>query len=80
MIALGSSSLQAANGFTKTTWESVEPENPAGVRDSQGNTSQAASTALKQGESLKREITRGQAHDFGVALEAGQYVKVVVEQ
>jgi CHAT domain-containing protein/tetratricopeptide (TPR) repeat protein len=80
VIAIGSSSLPVATGFTKTTWESVEPEKLASVGDSQVDTSQAAGTELRQGASLKREITKGQAHVFGVALEAGQYMTVVVEQ
>lgn len=80
MITLGASNLHAATEPLKTMWESVEPENLIGVPGSQVDTSQAASTELKQGESLKREIAKGQAHVFGVALEAGQYLRVVVEQ
>ncbi len=41
---------------------------------------QSGITVLRQGESLGREIARGQRHVFVVALNAGQFAEVSVEQ
>lgn len=77
LLVLGSAIPQSA---AEAEWGGLESENPSGAQSSQVNASQAAATALKQGESLKREITRGQMHAFSVTLEAGQYARAVVEQ
>lgn len=80
LLAFGPPSLQKAAGFPAAAWESIESESLSGAPSSQVNTSQTAVTALKRGEGLRREITRGQTHTFSVALEAGQYARIVVEQ
>jgi tetratricopeptide (TPR) repeat protein len=41
---------------------------------------EAGATMLQGGESTERSIVRGEEHRYAVALEAGEYVNVIVEQ
>lgn len=80
LLLLGPLSLRATAGLSEAGWWGIESENLSGVQSSQVNAPQAATSALKQGEVVRREITRGQTHAFSIALEAGQYARIVVEQ
>ena len=50
------------------------------IQQSQQSDSQSNIIALRQGEPLEEKITRGQAHAFGLVLEAGRYAEILIEQ
>lgn len=80
LLLLGPLSLHAAAELSEAGWGDIESENLPGVQNCQVNTPQAGVTALKRGDGHRREITRGQTHVFSVALETGEYARIVIEQ
>lgn len=80
LLLLGPLSLHATAKVSEAGWVGIESEDPSGVQSPQVNAPQSPVTALKLGEVLRREMTRGQTHAFSVTLEAGQYATIAVEQ
>ena len=60
----------------------VPPVLSADVRtlNPQADSQQTGTPDLKLGQAIERELKGGEAHSYGVRLEAGQYLHVVVEQ
>jgi CHAT domain-containing protein/tetratricopeptide (TPR) repeat protein len=80
LLLLSPASLHAAAELSEAGRGGTESGNLSGGQSSQVNTPQAGVAELKRGEGHRREITRGQAHHFSIALEAGQYARIVIEQ